>query len=296
MSKLTAFLRLTRPANIVTSVADILAGIAISGFFTLEIFHSANFTQVFLLCLATIDLYGGGIVFNDVFDAELDKVERPERPIPSGIITLNEAIVFGSLLLLGGIICAALVSLTSGLLAILITISALTYDKWGKHQFWFGPINMGICRGLNLLLGISIISLSLEKTWFVFFIPVIYIASITMISRGEVHGGKKTTLQVAAFLYSLVIATILFLAYRMEHVLPALLILLPFVWFIFKPLLRAMKEPIGKNIGKAVKAGVIALILMDAAWAAAFGAYYAAFFIALLLPLSIKLAKIFAVT
>jgi 4-hydroxybenzoate polyprenyltransferase len=296
LSKLTAFLRLTRPANIVTSIADILAGIAISGFFTLEIFHSADYTQVILLCFATIGLYGGGIVFNDVFDAELDKVERPERPIPSGVVTLKEASIFGSLLLLGGIICAFIVSSISGVLAVSITVFALTYDKWGKHHSWFGPINMGICRGLNLLLGISILTFSLEKTWFVFFVPVIYIASITMISRGEVHGGKKTTLQVAAMLYSVVIAIILFLAYQMEHVLPALLILLPFAWFIFNPLSKAMKEPLGKNIGKAVKAGVIALILMDAAWAAAFGAFYAAFFIVLLLPLSMKLAKIFAVT
>jgi 4-hydroxybenzoate polyprenyltransferase len=296
LSRLTAFLRLTRPANIVTSIADILAGIAISGFFTLGLFHDADSADVFLLCLATIGLYGGGIVFNDVFDADLDKTERPERPIPSGVITLREAAVFGSVLLAAGIVCAFSVSIISGVLAILITIFALVYDKWGKHHSWLGPVNMGTCRGLNLLLGISIIQASLETTWFVFFVPVIYIASITMISRGEVHGGKKVTLQVAALLYSLVIATILFLAYQMEQILPALLTLIPFVWFIFKPLSTAMKEPVGKNIGKAVKAGVIALILMDSAWAAAFGAYYAAFFIALLLPLSLKLAKIFAVT
>jgi 4-hydroxybenzoate polyprenyltransferase len=49
-------------------------------------------------------------------------------------------------------------------------------------------------------------------------------------------------------------------------------------------------------IGKAVKAGVLGLILMDAAWAAAFGDVYLAFVIALLMPLSIVLAKIFAVT
>ena len=296
MGKLIAFLTLTRPANIVTSVADILAGIAISGFFTLGLFHEADYPDVLLLCLSTVGLYGGGIVFNDIFDAALDKIERPERPIPSGVITLKEATILGSLLLLCGIICALFVSLTSGLLAVLIAIFALTYDKWGKHQFWFGPINMGICRGLNLLLGISIIHISLERTWFVFFVPVIYIASITMISRGEVHGGKKITLQIAAFLYSLVIGIILILAYQAGQALPALLILLPFAWFIFKPLSAAMKDPVGKNIGKAVKAGVIGLILMDASWAVAFGAYFTSFFIVLLLPLSLKLSKIFAVT
>ena len=117
-----------------------------------------------------------------------------------------------------------------------------------------------------------------------------------MISNGEVHGGKKNTLYIAAILYGLVIVTILMLAFKQSQLLPAMLILIPFAWFIFKPLFTAINEPIGKNIGKAVKAGVIALILMDAAWAAAFGAIYPAILIILLLPLSIKLAKIFAVT
>jgi 4-hydroxybenzoate polyprenyltransferase len=45
-----------------------------------------------------------------------------------------------------------------------------------------------------------------------------------------------------------------------------------------------------------VKAGILALIVMNASWAAAFGSLYTALFILLLLPLSIFLARLFAVT
>jgi len=65
---------------------------------------------------------------------------------------------------------------------------------------------------------------------------------------------------------------------------------------IYRPLFKAIDEPIGPNIGKAVKAGVIALIIMDSAWAAAAGALDAAFVIILLLPVSFWLARKFAVT
>ena len=75
-----------RPANIVTAVADILAGIAMAG--TLY-FKQFDITAIILLILSTAFLYGGGVVMNDVFDADLDKVERPERPIPSGLIKKN---------------------------------------------------------------------------------------------------------------------------------------------------------------------------------------------------------------
>ena len=64
---------------------------------------------VFLLVLATVGLYGGGVVFNDVFDAELDKIERPERPIPSGLVTKQSASFLGLLLLLMAIIAAGFV-------------------------------------------------------------------------------------------------------------------------------------------------------------------------------------------
>ena len=93
-----------RPANIVTAIADILAGISIAA--TL-IFSQFNIGAVILLCLSTAFLYGGGVVMNDVFDAGLDKVERPERPIPSGLIRLSSAAIFVISLLIIGIACAA---------------------------------------------------------------------------------------------------------------------------------------------------------------------------------------------
>lgn len=282
-----------RPANIVTSVADVLAGITISGYiFGPEI----DFLPIILLCLSTIGLYGGGIVFNDVFDFELDKIERPERAIPSGAVKLSEAIVLGLFLLVFGILSAFLYSMLSGIIAILIAVCALVYNKFSKHHPFIGPLNMGTCRGLNLLLGVSIIAYSLNNLYIIAVVHLIYIFSITIISRGEVHGSNKNKLFLGAFLYALVIGVMLFFAWQKEQILLALIFIVPFAWMIFRPLFRAILEPIGKNIGLAVKAGVISLILMDAAWAAVFGSLGLAFFIVILLPLSIWLSKRFAVT
>jgi hypothetical protein len=285
-----------RPANIVTSVADVLAGVAISGLFTLPDFDGFSLLNVILLCLATVGLYGGGVVFNDVFDAALDKIERPERPIPSGLITLTEAALLGGILLAGGILAAFFVNAYAGIIAFLIALSALVYNRWSKHNPVAGPLNMGLCRGLNLLLGVSIIPWAIYAWWGLAAVPILYIASITMISRGEVHGGSRTILYLACLLYSAVIGFILYFSFRKGMIVYSLIFLLPFAWMIFTPLIKAIREPVGKNIGSAVKAGVIALILMNAAWAAAFGALYAALVIVLLLPISMKLGKLFAVT
>ena len=287
------FFRLMRPANIVTSVADVLAGIAISGYF---LTFETDYFPVLMLCIATIGLYGGGIVFNDVFDADLDKIERPERAIPSGAVKLNEAILLGAFLLLSGIAAAFTIAALSGIIAILIAFFALLYNKYSKHHSFLGPLNMGLCRGLNLLLGVSIIAVSLNEWYFLGIVPLIYIFSITMISQGEVHGLNRNKLYAGAFLYLLVIGSMLYLSFNKGQVIIALFFIIPFAWMIYRPLFKAIKEPLGKNIGKAVKAGVISLILMDAAWSAVFGSPVAAICIALLLPLSLWLAKRFAVT
>jgi 4-hydroxybenzoate polyprenyltransferase len=298
--KVTGFLRLMRPANIITAIADILAGISIAGYFVGDI-NTMDVRPALLLVAATIGLYGGGVVFNDVFDADLDKIERPERPIPSGLINVTSATIFALVLLIAGILAASFVHSTgifslSGILAVFIALFAVIYDKWGKHHLLLGPLNMGLCRGLNLLLGMSIIPASLTQYWFVGFVPVIYIGAITMVSRGEVHGGKKNTLYGAVILYLLVIISIAVIAITNQRILYAGAFIVLLGWMIFPPLLRAIKNPNGPLIGKAVKAGVIALILMNAAWSAAFGFTWFALLILLLLPVSFLLAKLFAVT
>ena len=291
---LKAYLQLTRPANIITAIADILAGVAIATFsFSID---EIDPTKVILLCISTIGLYGGGIVFNDIFDLELDKIERPERVIPSGKVSKKNAIIFGILLLSVGVFAALVNSLISSFIGLLVAICALIYDKYGKHHSFLGPINMGLCRGGNLILGMSIIEAAIPQWWWIGLLPVCYIAAITMISRGEVHGGNKNTLYFAAFLYVLVSTFQLFISFNLRNLLITSGFVILHSYLIFKPLIKAISNPIGPNIGKAVKAGVLSLIVMDAAWVSVSGNILLAIAVLCLLPISMKLAKIFAVT
>lgn len=293
MSRINVYLKLVRPANLLTAAADVLAGVAISGYFA-EGFVAVP--SIVLLVISTMALYGGGIVFNDIFDRQIDAVERPERAIPRGLISLRRARILGMVLLISGVLIAFIVSSVSGLLAFLIAGLALLYNKVSKHHGFFGPLNMGACRGLNLLLGISILPLMLSELAFIGIVPLLYIYSITMISQGEVHGGNRRKLYVAAVLYALVLGMILGFAFSNGTVLTTSIFLMIYGVMIFRPLVRAINDPVGRNIGKAVKAGVISLILMDAAWAAASSELWAAVAIAAMLPVSLWLAKRFAVT
>src|SRR5690554_6601381 len=303
MKKLMAYLRLTRPANVVTAIADILAGIAISGT-ALALFYpetasgrGVEFSSWLWLCLSTIGLYGGGVAFNDVFDADLDRVERPERPIPSGVVPLKNAAVMASLLLLIGVVAAWQASVLSGMIAIVVAFLCALYNAWGKHQLIFGPINMGLCRTGNLLLGISIIPQMVSEFWSLGLIPLVYIAAITMISRGEVHGENRKALQGGLVMYATIILVLFALSFTTSvpwwQVLPFLVLL---CYLIFPPLLQALKTQKPQLIGKAVKAGVISQIVVNAALASTFAGWQFGVLVALLVPLSLWVAQKFAVT
>ncbi|WP_031426603.1 UbiA-like protein EboC [Flavimarina sp. Hel_I_48] len=292
---LQGYLRLARPANLPTAAADILTGAAVAGLFTSLPHNETIWYDFVALVFSSVFLYAGGVVFNDFFDYRIDQLERPERPLPSGVVSLKAAAIFGGVLMLLGILLAFYANFIAGAIALVLALAILTYDAFSKKSAFFGPLNMGLCRSLNLLLGMAL--LVKFGYWPIVFTPLIYIGAITMISQGEVHGNNKRSVAFAGVLYLFVLLGILAATFFWElQTLQALPFLLVFAFLIFKPLYEAYRENSPKNIKKAVKAGVIALIVMDACIAVAFSEWWVGLLVLLLLPLSIGMSKLFAVT
>lgn len=297
--KLRAYLELMRPANIVTAFADILAGFAVAG----GVLSFSGETQLISpdgliwLLISTFGLYGGGVVFNDVFDAALDAKERPERAIPSGRVSRFEATILGVVLHTIGVLSAFQVNISAGIIAAIIVVLTIIYDSKAKHSVVFGPFFMGLCRGGNLLLGISIIPVILWESWFLALIPIVYIASITLISRGEVSGGTKVHGYTAVGMIVFVIAALMLLTIRPDYsLLSATPFLILFSWMVIPAFLNAAINPEALTIKNAVKRGVLSLIFMNSVLAAGFSGIILGVIVACLFPLSVFLAKIFAVT
>ena len=136
-------------------------------------------------------------MLNDVFDRDVDRTERPERPIPSGRVSARAAAGLGLTLLGAGIASASLAGTTAALVAAAIAASVLLYDAWGKRQGLLGPVNMGMCRGLNLLLGVAAVPAVLTEAWPLALLPLVYISAVTAVSRGRsTAAGAKLPLSV----------------------------------------------------------------------------------------------------
>ncbi len=292
---LKGYLRLARPANLPTAAADILAGIAIAGVLSNDFIGFGIVYKTIFLVFASVFLYAGGVVLNDVFDLDLDKVERPERPIPSGLIPLKSAALYGAILLILGIVSAFFSGLVSGIISVVLAFFIVLYDAFSKKDGFLGPLNMGLCRGLNLILGMSILGGFVQ--WWYAAIPLVYIFAITVISRGEVHGNNKNHIIWAGVLYILVIlAVVTIVMFKTDNILQVVPFLALFAFLVFRPLIRAYHLNSPQNIKKAVIAGVLSLIVLDASLAVGFSVWWYGLLLLLLLPLSILLSKLFAVT
>ncbi|KON71548.1 SCO3242 family prenyltransferase [Cellulosimicrobium cellulans] len=178
-------LDLVRAPAVLSVVGDTLAGAAAAG-------HTVTPRRA-LLPLASACLYAGGMALNDYADRELDAVERPERPIPSGRISEGRALRVAVGLTAAGVGLAAAGGGARALaVAVPLAASVWTYDTVAKEHA-VGPVVMAACRGLDVLLGAGVGHLRAA-------LPAaagmaVHTAGVTFVSRGEVHG---TTSSLAA--------------------------------------------------------------------------------------------------
>ena len=285
--RLSPFLHLIRPANVVTAIADVLAGYAVAGF--------GNRGDLRWLLLATACLYAGGVVLNDVFDRDIDRRERPERPIPSGKVTVGAAATLGGTLLLAGIGAAALANRTAAVVAALTAAAILLYDGWTKQFSLVGPVNMGLCRALNLLLGIAVVPHALEQAWMLGALPLIYITAVTALSRGEVHGGRSGVAAFALVSLTVVLSALFGLA-GVARSWAGLALTAVLGWQVFPPFVAAYHSPDAGRIRHAIRTGVLSLVLLDAAIGATYrGPLYGLLILATGV-VARALARVFAVT
>jgi 4-hydroxybenzoate polyprenyltransferase len=150
--------RLVRIPTVFTILADVSAA-----YFLTAAGHQPV-GRWLLVVLAGVCLYWAGMIFNDVFDIEQDRRERPGRPLPSGAISRRAASLAGGGLMLGGIVLATLsgwlpvAGYEGGWLpacvAVILAAAVLLYDGPLKATP-VAPVAMGGCRMLSFLLGAS---------------------------------------------------------------------------------------------------------------------------------------------
>jgi 4-hydroxybenzoate polyprenyltransferase len=222
-----------------------------------------------LLLLASSCLYSAGMVWNDFFDIEQDRRERPFRPLPSGKVTRRSAAWFGLALLVAGLVCAFLAGFRAGVLAVLLSGAILLYDGWLKRTP-AGPVAMGTCRFLNVLLGWQA-AVAAGRPWqpgvHLAVVVGLYIVGVTWFARTEATTSRRSALRGAAavMLAALVLGLLVpvwFPPGTGSPLFPYLLV--GFGFLVGVPVWQAMAQPTPGHVQAAVKRTVLGLVVLDA--------------------------------
>jgi len=137
---------LLRPPNLLTVPGDPVAGFLLAG-------GGGVGGSVVLAGGVSLLFYMAGLVSNDYVDRHEDAHDRPDRPLPSGQVSLRAAWLVAAILFAAGLGLAALAGpQVLGVAAVLAGL-VLTYNGLAKKHRLPGALCMGACRGASLLLG-----------------------------------------------------------------------------------------------------------------------------------------------
>ncbi len=295
MIPVSGILQLIRPPNVFTAFADSLAGLLI-----LRALGVATPPHAGLLILASGCLYLSGIVLNDVFDRDVDAVERPTRPIPSGAVPVRFASRLGFALMLAGLVIAWTVGRAPFAIALALAGCILAYDG-GAKRTKVGPLVMGSCRGLDLALGLSA-GLSFDHPWPAIAIagPILlalYVSGLTYIARDEVDGNTtrraRTGLVFLALLGAAAFGALLACPPASAWAWPWIVLALLLGWRNWAPVWHRHDGP---STGQAIGGGILLIPVIDATICAVAGGPGWALVIALLALPALVLKQFFSPT
>lgn len=96
---------------------------------------------------------GAGNVINDYYDVEIDRINKPERPIPSGRISKSKALYFSVSLFTVGTIIAFFINVICGIIALFNSLLLVYYAATLKRTVLIGNLSIGYLTGSTFLFG-----------------------------------------------------------------------------------------------------------------------------------------------
>ncbi|MFW9819719.1 MAG: geranylgeranylglycerol-phosphate geranylgeranyltransferase, partial [Candidatus Thorarchaeota archaeon] len=198
--------------------------------------------NVVLGVLTYFFIAGSGMVINDYYDIEIDKINRPERPIPRGSITLKQAKILWILTFSIGIIIAIIHSVLFNIGYLNVIIAAFfafmgwLYAAWGKKSGFIGNIIVSISFSIGLIYGAVLNNSNVPPYIYFFFLTSFFLLLSREVIKGceDFEGDKKQGVKTLAIRLGIKKATTFSLIFAL---LAIIFFILPFFTNILNPIL-----------------------------------------------------------
>ncbi|MFX0004855.1 MAG: geranylgeranylglycerol-phosphate geranylgeranyltransferase [Candidatus Hermodarchaeota archaeon] len=205
---------------------------------------------------------GSGMVINDYYDIDIDKINRPERPIPRGSISLKQAKILWIATALIGIIVAILHSVFFNIgylniiLAIFFAFMGWLYAAWGKKSGFIGNIIVSGSFSIGLIYGAVLNNSNVPPYIYFFFFTSFFLLLSREVIKGceDIEGDKNQGVKTLAIRIGIKKATVFSMIFA---VLAIIFFILPY----FTNIINRMLFLITMVFGLAVVSYAIILML-----------------------------------
>jgi len=170
MKKISAYINIVRPVNFLITFVTVIVAAALS--------YKGEYSSVKLLLAAltaSLTMSAGNII-NDIYDINGDKINHPDRPLPSGIISLKSALIYYFILLVVSLILSMYISNLNFSVNFLAILLLYLYSYKLKRIAICGNLDVSLLTGLTFIYGgiaVNNISNSIIPALFAFLINLI---------------------------------------------------------------------------------------------------------------------------
>jgi 4-hydroxybenzoate polyprenyltransferase len=306
IGKLRQYLLLVRLPNVFTTPSNILVG-----YLATTPPAEANGFHLAALMVSSGLLYIAGIVLNDYFDVEVDRRERPSRPLPSGSISKERAMSIALIALAAANAIALAVSPASLAVSAALTAAIIAYDYRLKRSP-AGPFAMGSTRFLNVILGASpALSAAVASGGRAVPVPgiwaaaifaatslFVYIIAIMILSKKEAGNEKPNTSAAFSIIFAMIASIALGDIFLLQLQWVFLINLMIFAAVIVATYKRLITEssPDSNPVQQAIKNMVISIIILDSVFVSGMAGFPYGMATLVLIAPAILLAKKLYVT
>lgn len=152
-----------RPLNVLLILGSVFVGgwVAVP-----EGATASDWLRLMAIAFSAAFIGSGGNVINDYFDVEIDRINRPHRPLPSGLVPVHWARNVWMITTLSGVLIGfSISSWKHGLTSILVSLALYIYSRWFKQLPFLGNFWVALISGVAIMYGGATFGWGFEAIW-----------------------------------------------------------------------------------------------------------------------------------
>ncbi len=236
---ISASINIIRPINCIMGSLTIIIGLLNT---RTGVPFNILLLNIFLGVLTYFFVAASGMIINDIYDLEIDKINRPNRPLPRGELSLSQAKILFILTFGIGILLSIfhwLLFALSGLNVILVIFFGLIgwlYAAWGKKSGFYGNLMVAVSFSIGLIYGAVLNSIIIPVYIYYFFLTSFFLLLSREIVKGceDIEGDKEEGVRTLAIKLGIKRATIFSIVFE---IMAIIFFILPLFTDIINPML-----------------------------------------------------------